>query len=67
MASIPATGKHAVELWERMQKGAKPFRMAEGPEHFDDVVCIDKAGNIAAITHSLNCRDWGRTAINDTG
>jgi gamma-glutamyltranspeptidase/glutathione hydrolase len=61
------TRKHAVELWERMQKGVKPFRMAEGPNHSDDVVCIDKAGNIAAITQSINCVDWGRTAINVDG
>jgi gamma-glutamyltranspeptidase / glutathione hydrolase len=61
------TRKHAVELWERMQKGAKPFRLAEGPKNSDDVVCIDKAGNIAAITHSINCVDWGRTAINIDG
>jgi gamma-glutamyltranspeptidase/glutathione hydrolase len=50
-----------------MQKGIKPFRMAEGPKHSDDVVCIDKTGNIAAITHSINCVDWGRTAINIDG
>jgi len=31
------------------------------------VVAIDKEGNIAAITHSINCVDWGRTAINIDG
>jgi gamma-glutamyltranspeptidase/glutathione hydrolase len=61
------TRSHAAELWERMEKGAKPFRMAEAPKHSDDVVCIDKDGNIAAITHSINCVDWGRTAINIDG
>jgi gamma-glutamyltranspeptidase/glutathione hydrolase len=61
------TRSHAVELWDRMQKGIKPFRMAEGPKHSDDIVCIDRAGNIAAITHSINCVDWGRTAINIDG
>ncbi len=38
-----------------------------GPGHSDDVVAIDKAGNIAAITQSINCVDWGRTAINIDG
>ena len=48
-----------------MQAGAKPVPMesAGQPEHSDDVVAIDQAGNIAAITHSINCVDWGRTAI----
>ena len=27
------------------------------------MVAIDQAGNIAAITHSINCVDWGKTAI----
>jgi gamma-glutamyltranspeptidase/glutathione hydrolase len=58
------TKKHAQELWQRMQEGAKPFRWeASGPKHSDDVVAIDKHGNIAAITHSINCVDWGKTAI----
>jgi gamma-glutamyltranspeptidase/glutathione hydrolase len=58
------TKKHAQELWQRMQEGAKPFRWeAQGPKHSDDVVAIDKQGNIAAITHSINCVDWGKTAI----
>ncbi len=59
---------HARELWARMQKGAVPYRWSpRGPGHSDDVVVIDKAGNIAAITQSINCVDWGRTAINIDG
>jgi gamma-glutamyltranspeptidase/glutathione hydrolase len=61
------TRTHAMEIWARMQKGIVPFRMANGPGHSDDVVCIDKAGDIAAVTHSINCVDWGKTAINIDG
>ncbi len=61
------TLKFAEELWKRMQAGAKPYRFALPPKHSDDVVAIDKQGNIAAITHSINCVDWGRTAINIDG
>jgi gamma-glutamyltranspeptidase/glutathione hydrolase len=56
--------KHAEDLWKRLQAGAKPFAWEmHGPKHSDDVVAIDKEGNIAAITHSINCVDWGKTAI----
>jgi gamma-glutamyltranspeptidase/glutathione hydrolase len=58
------TTKHAQELWQRMQAGARLFTWElPGPSHSDDVVAIDRAGNIAAITHSINCVDWGKTAI----
>jgi gamma-glutamyltranspeptidase/glutathione hydrolase len=58
------TTKHAEELWKRLQSGVKPFNWEmHGPGHSDDVVAIDKEGNIAAITHSINCVDWGKTAI----
>lgn len=59
----------AVDLWKRVQAGAVPFRWKAPPSsgHSDDVVAIDEAGNIAAITHSINCVDWGRTAINIDG
>ena len=36
---------------------------AAKPRHSDDVVVIDKDGNIAAITHTINCVLWGKTAI----
>ena len=58
----------AQDLWKRMQAGASPFRWkAPAGHHSDDVVAIDKDGNIAAITQSINCVDWGRTAINIDG
>jgi gamma-glutamyltranspeptidase / glutathione hydrolase len=58
----------SVELWKRMQAGAVPFRWkAPAGHHSDNVVAIDKDGNIAAITQSINCVDWGRTAINIDG
>ena len=58
------TRQHADELWSRMKAGAKPFQWeTPAPKHSDDVVAIDEAGNIAAITHSINCIDWGKTAI----
>jgi len=58
----------AQELWKQIDAGASPFRW-KAPEghHSDDVVVIDKDGNIAAITQSINCVDWGRTAINIDG
>lgn len=59
----------AAELWKRMQAGITPFRWKTPTPaiHSDDVVAIDEAGNIAAITQSINCVDWGRTAINVDG
>jgi gamma-glutamyltranspeptidase/glutathione hydrolase len=59
---------YAQELWKRIQGGANPFRWkAPAGHHSDDVVAIDKDGNLAAITQSINCVDWGRTAINIDG
>src|SRR5262249_37177772 len=58
------TRKHAEGLWKQMQDGTRPFNWEmQGPKHSDDVVAVDKEGNIAAITHSINCVDWGKTAI----
>lgn len=58
----------AQDLWKRMQAGISPFRWkTQAGHHSDDVVVIDKDGNIAAITQSINCVDWGRTAINIDG
>lgn len=58
----------AEDLWKRIDAGASPFRWrAPAGSHSDDVVVIDKDGNIAAITQSINCVDWGRTAINIDG
>jgi gamma-glutamyltranspeptidase/glutathione hydrolase len=62
------TAAHATELWARFQAGAVPFRW-KTPElnHSDDVVVIDRHGNIAALTQSINCVFWGKTAINIDG
>jgi gamma-glutamyltranspeptidase/glutathione hydrolase len=63
-AAARVTPAHATELWKRMQAGVTPFRWKDAaPHHSDDVVAIDEAGNIAAITQSINCIDWGKTAI----
>ncbi|WP_129778340.1 gamma-glutamyltransferase [Peristeroidobacter soli] len=62
------TPEHANDLWKRMQAGVTPFRFATPkPRHSDDVVVIDRDGNIAAITHSINAVLWGRTAISVDG
>jgi len=63
------TRSRAEALWKRIQAGALPFKwqLPKSPGHSDDVVAIDKDGNIAAITQSINCVDWGRTAINIDG
>jgi len=62
------TPAHADELWKRMQAGATAFRWAPADiHHSDDVVAIDHEGNIAALTHSINCVFWGKTGINIDG
>jgi gamma-glutamyltranspeptidase/glutathione hydrolase len=55
---------HTADLWSRMQAGATLSRWANlGPKSSDDVVAIDKDGNIAAITHTINTVYWGKTGI----
>jgi gamma-glutamyltranspeptidase/glutathione hydrolase len=62
------TPEFAQAMWKRMQAGAVPFRWkAPAGHHSDDVVAVDAEGNIAALTQSINCVDWGRTAINIDG
>jgi gamma-glutamyltranspeptidase/glutathione hydrolase len=58
-----ATPEHAAQLWRRMQAGAAVTSWALPPSHSDDVVAIDAQGNIAAITHTINSVEWGKTAI----
>jgi gamma-glutamyltranspeptidase/glutathione hydrolase len=68
------TPEHAQKLWQAMQAGKSPFQWSQSmkqaalieaakPRHSDDVVVIDKDGNIAALTQSINCVLWGKTAI----
>ena len=58
------TPEYAAQMWARMDAGAKIARwIPQTPKHSDDVVAIDSEGNIAAITHSINCVLWGKTAI----
>ena len=62
------TPAHAEALWKRMQAGATAFRWVPADiHHSDDVVAIDHEGNIAALTHSINCVFWGKTGINIDG
>ncbi|NQW04079.1 MAG: gamma-glutamyltransferase [Acidobacteria bacterium] len=68
-ADARLTPARAAALWKRIEAGGLPMRWKSpsSPGHSDDVVAIDSDGNIAAITQSINCVDWGRTAINIDG
>ena len=46
-----------------MQAGVKASRFTARLQHSDDVVAVDRDGNMCAITHSINCVNWGKTAI----
>lgn len=62
------TKAHAELLWERIKDGSPLANWKRtAPMHSDDVVAVDADGNIAAITHSINCVIWGKTAINVDG
>jgi gamma-glutamyltranspeptidase/glutathione hydrolase len=62
------TTEHAEKLWELVKDG-NPLATWKrtAPMHSDDVVAVDGEGNIAAITHSINCVLWGKTALNIDG
>lgn len=61
------TPAHGAAMWKALS-AASPFRwIPRAGTHSDDVVAVDAEGNMAAITHSINCVDWGRTAINIDG
>jgi gamma-glutamyltranspeptidase/glutathione hydrolase len=49
-------------LWQHVAQGKRLIQWLP-PKHSDDVVVIDGEGNIAAITQSINCVIWGKTAI----
>ncbi|MBB4633709.1 gamma-glutamyltransferase [Sphingosinicella soli] len=58
------TKAHAEALWKQIESG-KTFTKWKRttPMHSDDIVAIDSEGNIAAITHSINCVNWGKTGL----
>jgi len=59
----------AASIWQRMQDGkwafSAKFRMAGSlpPNHFDGIVVVDRCGNVAALTHSINTSSWGHTGL----
>ncbi len=67
-AEARTTPAHAQALWAQIQTGARGFRFTPADiHHSDDVVTIDGNGNIAALTQTINCVFWGKTAINVDG
>ncbi|MEO8452816.1 MAG: gamma-glutamyltransferase, partial [Gemmatimonadota bacterium] len=62
------TQSHAEAYWKEIEAGKLPSKWAEdGPKHSDDVVAVDQDGNMVALTQSINCVFWGKTAINIDG
>ncbi|MBL8959378.1 MAG: gamma-glutamyltransferase, partial [Gemmatimonadetes bacterium] len=62
------TPEHGAQFWAAMEAGKLPVSLArQAPRHSDDVVVVDAEGNMAAITHSINCVYWGKTALNIDG
>jgi len=65
------TRAHAQWFWDRMQSGELPFvtKLVAGrgandrPRHSSGVVAVDRWGNVAAVTHSINAVLWGTTGI----
>ena len=56
--------ENAASLWQAIANGNPVARFKSlPPRHSDDVVAIDGEGNIAAMTQSINCVLWGKTAI----
>jgi gamma-glutamyltranspeptidase / glutathione hydrolase len=43
--------------------GAESGRATDEPRHSNSVVVVDKEGNVAAITHTINSVIWGDTGI----
>ena len=58
------TPEHAEKLWGLIASGRRASNWKpQVPKHSDDVVAVDRWGNIAAITHTINAVLWGKTAI----
>ena len=59
----------AAQLTKAYAKGLKPLLdsepkpQANEPRHSNSVVVVDKEGNIAAVTHTINSVIWGDTGI----
>jgi gamma-glutamyltranspeptidase/glutathione hydrolase len=51
----------------RRLAAAATARRAPSPGHSDAVAVIDGAGNVAALTHSINAAIWGWSGINVDG
>jgi gamma-glutamyltranspeptidase / glutathione hydrolase len=60
------TKQNAAEIWERMRNGtwryAQQLKTASGG-HSDAVVVVDRWGDVAALTHTINADLWGETGI----
>jgi gamma-glutamyltranspeptidase/glutathione hydrolase len=59
---------HARWVWGQMQQGTWPYAVPavvakERPGHSSGVVAVDRWGNVAAVTHSINAILWGNTGI----
>jgi gamma-glutamyltranspeptidase/glutathione hydrolase len=61
------TMAHAEKLWPLLERFAGTRWKRDKVMHSDDVVAVDAEGNIAAITQSINCVQWGKTCINVGG
>ena len=53
---------HAEKMWNRIAEDS-PIHFTRSGIHSDNVVAIDRWGNMAGLCHSINCLIWGRTAI----
>lgn len=50
-------------LREALQPVIQAMAADQGESHSDGVVAVDRWGNMAAVTHSINTVLWGRTGI----
>jgi gamma-glutamyltranspeptidase/glutathione hydrolase len=51
-------------IWRLMERGEFPTSPTSEPgSHSDAIVCIDKEGNMAAVTHTINAVMWGDTGL----
>jgi gamma-glutamyltranspeptidase/glutathione hydrolase len=60
----------ATNIWRKMQDGTWPLASASAskgselaPNHSDGVVVVDRWGNVAALTHTINTEAWGESAL----